>query len=258
MIKSTKNLFELTGKVAIVTGSSKGIGLAIASAFAEYGAYVMLSSRSQESVDKAAEELSQKGYSTMAQACHVGDESQCKNLVNKTLERFGRIDILVNNAAINPVYEPLEQMTDTVYDKMMNVNVKAAFAMSNLCFPHLKEKKDGAIINIASVEGLKPSLGLGIYSVTKAALIMLTQVQAKEWGKHGIRSNAICPGLIQTKFSKALWNNEVLLNQVENELPAGRMAQPSEMKGLALYLASPAASYSTGGVYTADGGHMTM
>jgi NAD(P)-dependent dehydrogenase (short-subunit alcohol dehydrogenase family) len=141
---------------------------------------------------------------------------------------------------------------------MMNVNVKAAFAMSNLCFPHLKEKKEGAIINIASVEGLKPSLGLGVYSVTKAALIMLTQVQAKEWGKHGIRSNAICPGLIQTKFSKALWKNEALLNQVENELPAGRMAQPHEMTGLAVYLASPAGSYSTGGIYTADGGHMTM
>jgi dehydrogenase/reductase SDR family protein 4 len=129
----------------------------------------------------------------------------------------------------------------------MNVNVKAAFAMSNLCFPHLKEKKEGAIINIASVEGLKPSLGLGVYSVTKAALIMLTQVQAKEWGKHGIRSNAICPGLIQTKFSKALWENEALLNQVEHE-----------MTGLAVYLASPAGSYSTGGIYTADGGHMTM
>ena len=175
----------------------------------------------------------------MPQVCHVGDESQRKNLVNKTLERFGRLDILVNNAAINPVYEPLEQMTDAVYDKMMNVNVKAAFAMSNLCFPHLKEKKEGAIINIASVEGLKPSLGLGVYSVTKAALIMLTQVQAKEWGKHGIRSNAICPGLIQTKFSKALWNNEVLLNQVENELPAGRMAQPQRNEGFSTLFSLP-------------------
>lgn len=258
MTKSTKNLFELTDKVAVVTGSSKGIGLAIASAFAEYGAHVVLSSRSQEAVDQASKELSLKGYSVMAEACHVGDQSQRENLVNKTLERFGRIDILVNNAAINPVFEPLENMTDAVYDKMMNINVKAAFAMSNLCFPHLKEKKDGAIINIASVEGLKPSFGLGVYSVTKAALIMLTQVQAKEWGKYGIRSNALCPGLIQTKFSKALWNNEVLFNQVKNELPAGRMAQPYEITGLALYLASPAGSYSTGGVYTADGGHMTM
>ena len=255
---SVKKLFDLEGKVAVVTGSSKGIGKAIAEALAEYGARVIVSSRSQEAVDAVAEEFKAKGYEATGIACHVGDESQCKNLVNKTLERFGRIDILVNNAAINPVYEPLEHMTDAVYDKMMNINVKAAFTLSNLCFPHLKEKKDGAIINIASVEGLKPSLGLGVYSVTKAALIMLTQVQAKEWGKHGIRSNALCPGLIQTKFSKALWNNQVLLNQVENELPAGRMAQPKEMTGLVLYLASPAASYSTGGVYTADGGHMTM
>ena len=257
-MKKTKNLFDLTDKVAIISGSSRGIGLAIATAFAEYGAHVVLSSRSQDAVDKAAKELSQKGYSVMAQACHIGEKTQRENLVNKALEKFGRIDILVNNAAINPVYEPLEKMTESVYEKMMNVNLKAAFALSNLCFSHLKENKDGAILNIASIEGLKPSLGLGIYSVTKAALIMLTQVQAKEWGKHGIRSNAICPGLIQTKFSKALWSNESLLNQINKELPAGRMAQPCEMSGLALYLASSAGSYSTGGVYTADGGYMTM
>ena len=257
-MKSTKKLFDLTDKVAIITGSSKGIGLCIASAFAEYGAHVVISSRSQDSVDIAAKELSQKGYSIMPQACHVANEIQQENLVNKTLDKFGGIDNLVNNAAINPVYEPLEKMTDTIYKKMMNVNLKAAFTLSNLCFPHLKEKKEGAIINIASVEGLKPSLGLGIYSVTKAALIMLTQVQAKEWGKHGIRANAICPGLIQTKFSKALWSNEALLNQIEKELPAGRMAQPNEMTGLAVYLASSAGSYSTGGIYSADGGYMIM
>ena len=165
---------------------------------------------------------------------------------------------MVNNAAINPVYETLEKTSESVYEKMMNVNLKSAFSLSNLCFPHLAKRKEGAIINISSIEGLKPSLGLGIYSVTKAALIMLTQVQAKEWGKHGIRSNAICPGLIQTKFSKALWSNESLLNQINKELPAGRMAQPYEMSGLAVYLASSAGSYSTGGVYTADGGYMTM
>ena len=141
---------------------------------------------------------------------------------------------------------------------MFNVNVKAIFDLSNLCLPFLKKDRSGSIINISSVEGLKPSLGLGIYSVTKAAVIMLTQVQAKEWGKYGIRSNAICPGLIKTKFSKALWENQVLLNQVKNKLPAGRIAEPEEMIGLALYLASPAASYSTGGIYTADGGHMII
>ena len=149
-------------------------------------------------------------------------------------------------------------MSSEVYDKILNVNLKAAFDLSNLCFPYLKKAKEGAIINIASVEGLKPSFGLGLYSITKAALIMLTQVQAKEWGKYGIRSNAICPGLIKTKFSSALWQNEKLKKQIEKHLPAGRVAEPIEMSGLAVYLSSSAGSYTTGGIYTADGGHMTM
>tara|TARA_Y100000739_G_C20512013_1_gene420013 strand:- start:151 stop:921 length:771 start_codon:yes stop_codon:yes gene_type:complete len=253
-----KKLFELKGKVAIVTGSSKGIGLAIARGLSENGANVVLSSRSQEKVELAANQFQKDGLSVLAQSCHVGDEKQRIKLVEKTIKKFGKIDILVNNAAINPVYESIENMSNEVYDKMFNVNVKAIFDLSNLCFPFLKKEKSGSIINIASVEGLKPSLGLGIYSVTKAAVIMLTQVQAKEWGKHGIRSNAICPGLIKTKFSKALWENQALLNQVKNQLPAGRVAEPEEMIGLALYLASSAGSYSTGGIYTADGGHMTI
>ena len=255
---NSKKLFELKGKVAIVTGSSKGIGLAIARGLSENGANVVLSSRSQETVELAANQFQKDGLSVLAQSCHVGDEKQRIKLVEKTIKKFGKIDILVNNAAINPVYESIENMSNEVYDKMFNVNVKAIFDLSNLCFPFLKKEKSGSIINIASVEGLKPSLGLGIYSVTKAAVIMLTQVQAKEWGKHGIRSNAICPGLIKTKFSKALWENQALLNQVKNQLPAGRVAEPEEMIGLALYLASSAGSYSTGGIYTADGGHMTI
>tara|TARA_B100001093_G_scaffold89700_1_gene81767 strand:+ start:875 stop:1645 length:771 start_codon:yes stop_codon:yes gene_type:complete len=255
---NSKKLFELKDKVAIVTGSSKGIGLAIARGLAENGANVVLSSRSQEAVDLAANQFQKDGLSVLAQSCHVGDQKQRIKLVEKTTKNFGKIDILVNNAAINPVYESIENMSNEVYDKIFNVNVKAIFDLSNLCFPFLKKEKSGSIINIASVEGLKPSLGLGIYSVTKAAVIMLTKVQAKEWGKYGIRSNAICPGLIKTKFSKALWENQALLNQVKNELPAGRVAEPEEMIGLALYLASSAGSYSTGGVYTADGGHMTI
>ena len=255
---NSKKLFELKDKVAIVTGSSKGIGLAIARGLSENGANVVLSSRSQETVELAANQFQKDGLSVLAQSCHVGDQKQRIKLVEKTTKKFGKIDILVNNAAINPVYESIENMSNEVYDKIFNVNVKAIFDLSNLCFPFLKKKKSGSIINIASVEGLKPSLGLGIYSVTKAAVIMLTQVQAKEWGKHGIRSNAICPGLIKTKFSKALWENQALLKQVKNQLPAGRVAEPEEMIGLALYLASSAGSYSTGGIYTADGGHMTI
>jgi len=258
MKQSTRNLFELEGKVAIVTGSSKGIGLSIARGLAEYGAKVVVSSRSQESLDLVAKELSSDGLKVFPFACHVGDENQRKELVKKTIDIYGRIDILVNNAAINPVHDSIEKMSSKVYDKMLNVNLKAAFDLSNLCFPYLKKYNDGAIINIASVEGLKPSFGLGLYSITKAALIMLTKVQAKEWGKYGIRSNAICPGLIKTKFSSALWQNEKLKKQVEKYLPAGRVAEPIEMSGIAVYLASSAASYTAGGIYTADGGHMTI
>ena len=255
---STRNLFELEGKVAVITGSSKGIGLAIARGLAEFGAKVVLSSRDQNAVDIAAKEFKKDGYTALAQSCHVGDEDQRKHLVNKTIESFGKIDILVNNAAINPVYESLENITTEVYEKMMNVNLKSVFDLSNLCLPYMKKEKNGSIINIASVEGLKPSLGLGIYSITKAAVIMLTKVQAKEWGKYGVRSNAICPGLIKTKFSSALWKNEALIRQVKNQLPAGRVAESIEMSGLAVYLASSAGSYSTGGIYTADGGHMII
>ena len=255
---STKKLFKLDGKVAIITGSSKGIGLAIARGLAEHGANIVLSSRNQEALDVQVNQLKKDGLNAVAHSCHVGDENQRKDLIKKTIESFGKIDILVNNAAINPVYDSLENMSSEVYEKMMNVNLKAAFDLSNLCFPYLKAEKNGSIINISSVEGLKPSLGLGIYSITKAALIMLTQVQAKEWGKYGIRSNAICPGLIKTKFSSALWQNEKLKKQIEKHLPAGRVAEPIEMSGLAVYLSSSAASYTTGGIYTADGGHMTM
>jgi len=150
----------------------------------------------------------------------------------------------------------LVQADPALFDKIMNVNVKACMLLANLCHPIMMERGGGSIINIASVEGKKPSPGLGMYSVSKAALIMLTQSQAKEWGLVGIRSNAICPGLIKTKFSAALWQNEATLNKFTKHIPLARMAQPDEMAGLAVFLASDAASYNTGGIYTADGGYM--
>lgn len=253
-----KNQFDLAGKVAIVTGSSKGIGESIARGFAEAGAKVVVSSRKQEAVDGVAESYKKDGLEAMGIACHVGKEDQLKNLVDKTVEAYGGVDILVNNAATNPVYGPISQSDGVVFDKVMNVNVKACMLLANLCFPSMSERGGGSIINIASVEGLKPSPGLGIYSISKAAVIMLTQSQAKEWGPAGIRSNALCPGLIKTKFSSALWNNDALMKQVKQHLPLGRIAQPDEMAGLALFLASSAGSYCTGGVYTADGGFMLM
>ncbi len=251
-----KNKFDLTGKVAIVTGASKGIGESIVRGFAEHGAKVVISSRKQEAVDAVAAKYNEEGFDTLGIACHVGYQDQLENLVKETMAKYGRIDIVVNNAAINPTFGPIVESTGEIFDKVMNVNVKACMSLANLCHPIMKENGGGSIINIASVEGMKPSFGLGVYSVSKAALIMLTKNQAKEWGQDGIRSNAICPGLIQTKFSSALWMNEGILKQVETHLPSGRMAQPDEMAGIALYLASDAGSYSTGGVFTADGGHM--
>ena len=255
MPASYRQQFDLTGRVAIITGASKGIGAAMARGLAEFGAKVVVCSRKQDAVDAVANAIRATGGEAIGVACHVGDEAQLQALVQATLDQYGRIDILINNAAINPVYGPLEEATGEVFDKIMQVNVRACLLLGNLCHPHLS-KNGGSIINISSVEGLKPGFGLGVYSISKAALIMLTQNQAKEWGKDGIRANVICPGLIQTKFSAALWSNEQLLEQFVQGIPAGRMAQPEEMVGLALFLASDAAAYCTGGVYTADGGFM--
>ena len=256
MADRVKNQFNLDGKVAIVTGASKGIGESIARGLAEYGAKVVVSSRKQDAVDAVAESFKKDGLEATGIACHVGYEDQLKNLVEETVKQYGGVDILINNAAINPVFGPMVEANSAMFDKIMNVNVKSCLLLGNLCHPIMEKRGGGSVINIASVEGMKPSFGLGIYSVSKAALIMLTKNQAKEWGGQGIRANAICPGLIQTKFSAALWKNDMILKQVETHLPSGRMAQPDEMAGLAVFLASEASAYCTGGVYTADGGHM--
>lgn len=255
-MSSIKQKFDLTGKVAIVTGASKGIGEHIARGLAEYGAKVVVSSRSQEAVDKVSGSIKTDGFDAVGVACNVGDEEQREQLIAKTLEHYDGVDILINNAATNPVFGKLAEAEEAAFDKIMDVNVKACFMLANKCYPIMQSRGGGSIVNISSVEGLRPSFGLGMYSISKAALIMLTKSQAKEWGRAGIRSNVICPGLIQTKFSAAIWQNEEMLKQFEKHLPSGRMAQPDEMVGLALYLASDAGSYSTGGVYTADGGYM--
>lgn len=251
-----RSKFDLTDKVAIVTGSSKGIGLSIAQGLAESGAKVVISSRKQEAVEAVAGEFKSKGLKAIGIACHIGDSEQRKNLVDKTLSEYGQVDVLVNNAAINPFYGPLEATGEEVFDKIMDVNVKAPWLLSNLVQPIMKEKGGGSIINISSVEGVHPGFRLGLYSMTKAALIMLTKNQAKEWGRYGIRSNVVCPGLIKTKFSQALWSDEKTLGMYTSTIPLKRMAEPEEMAGLVMLLASDAGSYMTGGVYTADGGYL--
>ena len=253
---SIKSKFDLSGKVAIVTGSSKGIGKSIARGLAEGGAKVVVSSRKQAAVDEVAAEFREDGLEAVGIQCHIGDSEQRKTLIAKTIEHFGSIDILVNNAAINPYYGPLEGSDEAVFDKIMNVNVKAPWILSNLVLPHMKEKGSGSIINISSVEGITPGFGLGLYSATKSALIMLTKNQAKEWGRYGVRANVLCPGLIKTKFSEGLWTNDKLVAGLTKALPLGRIAAPDEMAGMVMLLASDAGSYMTGGVYVADGGYL--
>ncbi len=253
---SIQSLFSLQDRVAVVTGSSKGIGEAIARGLAEYGAKVVVSSRRQEAVDEVAERYRQAGYEASAISCHVGDAEQRERLVARTVETYGRLDVLVNNAAVNPYYGPLHESTTEAFDKIMDINLKAPWALANAAFPHMRANEYGSVINIASVEGIRPDDGLGLYSVSKAALIMLAKNQAKEWASHGIRSNIICPGLVKTKFSKALWADEKFMKNLHRKVPAGRMGTPEEMAGLAVLLATPAGAYMTGGVYSADGGYL--
>jgi NAD(P)-dependent dehydrogenase (short-subunit alcohol dehydrogenase family) len=247
--------FNLTGKVALITGASKGIGKAIAIALGEAGAKVIISSRKQEGLNNVAKELSKDGIDVYPIEGQVGDHISMKNLVVKSIEKYGQIDILVNNAATNPVFGPLLETEETAFDKIIQVNLKGVFELAKMVYPNMASRGGGSIINISSIGGLSPEAMLGIYSVSKAALISLTKVMAKEWGSDGIRANVICPGLIKTKFSEALWSNEKILKGVMRHQPLEILAEPEDIAGLALLLASEAGAFCTGAVYTADGGY---
>lgn len=249
-----KEAFSLEGKVALITGASKGIGEAIAYYFASSGAAVVINSRKQEELHKVAASIQGLGGKCIGIAGNAGDSEACKILIEKTIEAFGGIDILVNNAASNPVFGPVVESESWAFDKIMNVNVKAPFELGKLAYPIMKARGGGSVINISSIAGITPDPGLGLYSVSKAALNMLTKVTAKEWGKDGIRVNAICPGLIKTKFSEALWQDEKWLNRFVKMAPISRMGTVDEIAALALFLAAPASGYCTGTLFTADGG----
>lgn len=249
-----KQVFDLTGKVAVITGASKGIGEDMARTFARFGAKVVISSRKQDACDALAADIKAAGGEATGIAAHVGDLNQLKTLVDKTVEVYGGIDILVNNAASNPVFGPSLDCDGAAFDKIMLANVKAPFELSKLVHPIMKQRGGGSIIMMSSIAGHTPDPGLGMYSVSKASLNMLTKVLAKEWGPDGIRVNAICPGLIKTKFSQALWQDEKMLAHFTRRLPIARMGTTDEISPLALFLASDASSYSTGSLFYADGG----
>jgi len=247
-------LFRLDGKVAIVTGASKGIGEAMCRGLAEAGAKVVVSSRKQDAVDAVAESFTKDGLEAIGIECHVAKVDHQKSLIDKTIEAYGRIDILINNAGTNPYFGPVENMDAVAYQKTLDINMTSALNLSNLCFPHMKSQGGGSIVHISSIEGMHPSPNFAAYNISKAGLIMLGKNQAVEWGKHNIRVNVICPGFVKTKLSSALWQNEALHNNLINATPLQRLASPDEMAGLALFLASEASSFCTGSVILNDGG----
>lgn len=249
-----KSRFDLTNKTAIITGASKGIGEAMAHGLAEFGANVVISSRKQDAVDAIAEQFKKEGLTAIGIECHVAKEDQRKSLIEKTVEAFGGVDILINNAGTNPYFGPIDQMPMAVYQKTMDINMNSAMALSNLVYPIMKQRGGGSIIHVSSIEGLHATANFAAYNISKAALLMLTKNQAAEWGKDNIRVNAICPGFVKTKLSAAIWSNEMMLKGLIKNIPLNRMAEPDEMAGLACFLASEAGSYCTGEVHVNDGG----
>lgn len=245
---------SLAGRTAIVTGGGRGIGKAIARCFAEAGANVAIASRKMANLEATAREFDSLPGKILPVECHVGKLDQLENLVAKTKAAFGPADILVNNSATNIGQGPSLDLTDDMLDKMVEVNVKAAFRLVRLTLPGMIEKKKGSVINIASIAGLNPQPGGLLYSFTKAGLIMMTRGWAREFGPAGVRFNVIAPGLIQTDFSEFFWKDPDRRSYFESVQPIPRIGQPEEIGFLALYLASDESSFVTGQTYVIDGG----
>lgn len=246
---------SLDGKVALVTGGGRGIGKAIAKSLAEAGANVVIASRKLQNLESTAKEFAELPGKVVPIECHVGRADQLETLVRKTESELGPVDILVNNSATNIGQGPALEVTDEMLDKMIEINVKAALRLVRLTVPRMIERKSGgSIINIASIAGLHPQPSGLLYSFTKAGLIMLTRSWAREFGPHGVRVNAIAPGLIQTDFSEYFWKNEQYRSELESHQPIRRIGQPDEIGHAALYLASSEASFVTGQVFVIDGG----
>ena len=253
-----RELLDLTDRVAVVTGGSRGIGEAIALALSEFGAKVVLSSRKIEGLNAVKEKIEAQGGQAHCIPAHMGDLDSLQAVVDGTLEAFGTIDILINNAATNPIFGPVTEAEEAAWDKIMDVNLKGIFFLTKSAGKVMLEKGKGAIVNISTEAAVRPALLLSVYSISKAGVDMATKTFAQEWGSQGIRVNGIAPGLVQTKFSQALWANKGILQQALSRVPLGRMAQPTEIAGLAVFLVSDAASFITGQTVLVDGGSMLL
>ena len=248
------NLFDLNGRIALVTGASRGIGEAIARLLAEQGAHVIVSSRKLDDCERVANSIRENGGSAEAMACHVGNLDDIKQTFATISHKFKRLDILINNAATNPYFGHILDTDLGAYNKTVEVNVRGYFFMSIEACKLMKEQGRGVIVNTASVNALKPAEWQGIYSITKAAVVNMTKAFARECGPLGIRVNALLPGLTKTKFAGALFDHQDIYEQFVNAIPLRRHAEPSEMAGTVLYLVSDAASYTNGECIVVDGG----
>ena len=246
--------FSLQNKVALVTGASRGIGRAIALRLARAGAQVAVCSRKLESVQSVAAEIESAGGKSLAVQAHVGRAEDVMALVAQVLKACGRVDVVVNNAATNPHFGPLLTADDGQWMKILDTNVMGAVRVCRAVAPHMEKQGGGKILILTSIAGLRPSAGMGVYGVSKAALIMLTQTLARELGRANIQVNAIAPGVIKTHFSEVLWQTPQIAEPILSRMPLGKFGEPEDVAGLALFLASPASDYVTGGVFVVDGG----
>jgi len=248
------SLFDLTGKVAVVTGSSRGIGRAIAERLAEHGAKVVVSSRKPDSCEEVAREITARGGEAMVIPCNISSKGALQALVDQTMAKWGGIDVLVCNAAINPYFGPAAGISDEQFDKIMASNVRSNFWLCNMVLPQMAARGGGSIIIISSIGGLRGSPLLGAYCISKAADMQLARNIAVEWGPKNIRCNCIAPGLIRTDFARALWENPEIERKRTRDTPLRRIGEPEEIAGAAVFLASPAGSFTTGQSFVIDGG----
>ena len=247
-------LFDLTGKVALITGSSKGIGRAIAERMAEHGAKVVVSSRKADACEAVAKGIADRGGEAAVIPANIGHKDQLRSLVDQTVAKWGGIDILVCNAAVNPYFGPSIDCPDDAFDRIMGSNVRSNFWLCNMVLPQMAERGGGAIIVISSIAGLRGTATLGAYGISKAADTAIVRNLAVEWGAKNIRANCIAPGLVRTDFAKALWEDPEILRKRVKDSPLPRIGEPDEIAGAAVFLASPAGSFTTGQTFVIDGG----